>query len=39
LFTSNLINEFRYGYQFLDTTTSAADPSSEEIHFVYELPF
>jgi hypothetical protein len=31
VFTSNLINEFRYGYQFLDTTTSAADASSEEI--------
>ena len=30
-FTSNLINEVRFGYQYLDTTTSAADASSEEI--------
>ena len=28
---SNLINEVRFGYQKLDTTTSAADASSEEI--------
>ncbi len=31
VFTSNLINEARFGYQYLDTTTSAADTSSEEI--------
>jgi hypothetical protein len=37
IFTSNLINEFRYGYQFLDTTTSAADASSEEIPSI-EIP-
>jgi hypothetical protein len=37
VFTSNLINEFRYGYQSFDSTTSAADTSSEEIPSI-EIP-
>jgi hypothetical protein len=37
VFTSNLINEFRYGYQFFDSTTSAAEASSEEIPSI-EIP-
>jgi Carboxypeptidase regulatory-like domain/TonB dependent receptor/TonB-dependent Receptor Plug Domain len=31
IFTSTLINEVRFGFQRLDTTTNAFDPSSEEI--------
>jgi Carboxypeptidase regulatory-like domain len=31
VFTGNLINESRFGYQYLNTTTNAADASSEEI--------
>jgi hypothetical protein len=33
----NLLNEARFGFQRLDTTTSAADPSSEEIPSI-EIP-
>lgn len=31
VFSSSVVNEARFGYQKLDTTTTASDPSSEEI--------
>jgi hypothetical protein len=37
VFSANVVNEFRFGYQKLNTTTTASDPSSEAIPSI-EIP-
>ncbi len=37
IFSPTVVNEFRFGYQKLDTTTTASDPSSEAIPSI-EVP-